>query len=317
MRMCQLSAAEAAAFCSAPQDAAALSCGPVVALELMAPCGVRRWLDMLGASLGAHGVPADAVHGSDSSAAAAHELAVFFGASPAGASASSRPTSSAAGSLSGAGAGWGGSSGAGGGCAATSLLRSCCRCQGTTLGVILPHAVKEGVAGLMLSEVQAEFDMTGLQQFWLDKLAAAEFLEVRANYTRRELGTQLGADGWRATWCAAVTQVYKGAVPPGEFVAMVDELVAGPCIAVEVAARTGGCPVEAFRQLVGPRDPELGRVLRPNTLRARFGASRVRNAMHCTDLEEDGQLETSYFFIVLQQHNQARAVGPAAAVGVC
>jgi hypothetical protein len=39
---------------------------------------------------------------------------------------------------------------------------------------------------------------------------------------------------------------------------------------------------------------------RPHTLRARFGASRVRNAVHCTDLEEDGSLESSYFFNVLQ-----------------
>lgn len=30
-------------------------------------------------------------------------------------------------------------------------------------------------------------------------------------------------------------QVYKGVVPPGEFSSMVDELVSGPCIAVEVS----------------------------------------------------------------------------------
>lgn len=70
---------------------------------------------------------------------------------------------------------------------------------------------------------------------------------------------------------------------------------------VQVATRDGREPVEAFRQLVGPRDPELARVLRPNTLRARFGVSRVRNAVHCTDLVEDGPLEASYFFSVLQQ----------------
>lgn len=70
---------------------------------------------------------------------------------------------------------------------------------------------------------------------------------------------------------------------------------------VQVATRDGREPVEAFRQLVGPRDPELARVLRPNTLRARFGVSRVRNAIHCTDLVEDGPLEASYFFNVLQQ----------------
>lgn len=32
-------------------------------------------------------------------------------------------------------------------------------------------------------------------------------------------------------------QVYKGVVPPGEFSGMVDELVSGPCIAVEVRQR--------------------------------------------------------------------------------
>lgn len=70
----------------------------------------------------------------------------------------------------------------------------------------------------------------------------------------------------------------------------------------QVATRDGVTePVEAFRQLVGPADPELARVLRPHTLRARFGVGRVRKAIHCTDLAEDGPLETSYFFSVLQQ----------------
>jgi nucleoside-diphosphate kinase len=41
-------------------------------------------------------------------------------------------------------------------------------------------------------------------------------------------------------------------------------------------------------------------VLRPNSLRAKFGVSRVRNGIHCTDLQEDGQLEMSYFFNILQ-----------------
>jgi nucleoside diphosphate kinase len=36
---------------------------------------------------------------------------------------------------------------------------------------------------------------------------------------------------------------------------------------------------------------ELARKLRPNTLRARFGKTKVQNAVHCTDLPEDGLLE--------------------------
>lgn len=36
---------------------------------------------------------------------------------------------------------------------------------------------------------------------------------------------------------------------------------------------------------------ELARELRPNTLRAKFGKTKVQNAVHCTDLPEDGLLE--------------------------
>lgn len=36
---------------------------------------------------------------------------------------------------------------------------------------------------------------------------------------------------------------------------------------------------------------EIARHLRPRTLRALFGVDKVRNAVHCTDLPEDGLLE--------------------------
>jgi len=48
-------------------------------------------------------------------------------------------------------------------------------------------------------------------------------------------------------------------------------------------------------------DPEIAKNLRPNTLRARFGIDRCRNAVHCTDLPEDGTLETEYWFSIQQQ----------------
>jgi nucleoside-diphosphate kinase len=54
--------------------------------------------------------------------------------------------------------------------------------------------------------------------------------------------------------------------------------------------------VEPLRALAGPADPDLARALRPGSLRARFGASRARNALHCTDLEEDGPLEAAFCF---------------------
>ena len=47
----------------------------------------------------------------------------------------------------------------------------------------------------------------------------------------------------------------------------------------------------AFRELVGPHDPEIAKAIRKSTIRANFGLDRVKNAIHCTDLPEDGVLE--------------------------
>lgn len=55
--------------------------------------------------------------------------------------------------------------------------------------------------------------------------------------------------------------------------------------------------VSTFRELCGPHDPEIARNLRPNTIRAKFGTDRVKNAVHCTDLPEDGVLEVFYSYI--------------------
>lgn len=45
-----------------------------------------------------------------------------------------------------------------------------------------------------------------------------------------------------------------------------------------------------FCVLVRP-DPAIAQRLRPHTLRARFGADKVHNAVHCTDLPEDVEIE--------------------------
>ncbi|CAH2220401.1 nucleoside diphosphate kinase 7 [Pelobates cultripes] len=77
---------------------------------------------------------------------------------------------------------------------------------------------------------------------------------------------------------------------------MVAELCCGPCVALEV------CQTDApqrFREFCGPADPEIARHLRPKTLRAEFGKTKIKNAVHCTDLPEDAALEVQYFFKIL------------------
>ncbi len=68
---------------------------------------------------------------------------------------------------------------------------------------------------------------------------------------------------------------------------LVDQLASGPAIALEVRQENA---VDQLRQLCGPFDPEIARKLEPNSLRAKFGNDRVENAVHCTDLSEDGPL---------------------------
>ncbi|XP_023237025.1 nucleoside diphosphate kinase 7-like [Centruroides sculpturatus] len=93
-------------------------------------------------------------------------------------------------------------------------------------------------------------------------------------------------------------EVYKGVV--AEYSEMVKQLSEGPCIALEISSPV--CEesmVTKLRQFVGPSDPEIAQHLRPTTLRARFGESSAKNAVHCTDLPQDGLLEVEFIFKIL------------------
>lgn len=144
----------------------------------------------------------------------------------------------------------------------TAVLDNC------TCAVVRPHAVHDGSLGAIVDSIlQQGFEISALQMFRLAKADAEEFLEV-----------------------------YKGVLP--EYTRIVDEMTAGPCVAMEIRAENA---VQVFRDFAGPMDPEVARRVRPSSLRAQFGLDTVRNALHCTDLPEDGAIEVAYFFKVLQQ----------------
>lgn len=136
-----------------------------------------------------------------------------------------------------------------------------------TLCVIKPHAIIEGLTGKIISAITSKgFEISALQMYHLERANSEEFLEV-----------------------------YKGVVD--EYKSMVEELCCGSCLAMEIRSQ-GDVPI-AFRDFVGPPDPEIARHLRPGTLRAMFGNDKIKNSVHCTDLPEDGLLEVQYFFKVL------------------
>ncbi|XP_029634187.1 nucleoside diphosphate kinase 7 [Octopus sinensis] len=142
------------------------------------------------------------------------------------------------------------------------VLEDCTCC------VVKPHAVLSGLAPKIIRTItDAGFEITAIQMFHLERLCAEEFLEV-----------------------------YKGVVP--EYPSMVTELTSGPCVAIALRAKDAP---KAFREMAGPADPEIARHLRPRSLRAQFGIDKIKNAVHCTDLPEDGILEVEYFFKILDR----------------
>jgi len=133
-----------------------------------------------------------------------------------------------------------------------------------TLCVIKPHCI--GKMGEIVDRILGEgFEISAMKLWNLPKNMVEEFLEV-----------------------------YRGILP--EYHDLVEELSSGSCLVCEVRQENA---VESFRKLVGPIDPEIAQHLRPTTIRAKYGINRVENAVHCTDLPEDGLLEVEYFFNIL------------------
>ncbi|KAH3756745.1 nucleoside diphosphate kinase 7 [Pelomyxa schiedti] len=142
----------------------------------------------------------------------------------------------------------------------------------TTLGVIKPHCVMSGQYGKVVSSISRfGFNITAMRLVQLTSVQCQEFLEV-----------------------------YKGVIH--NFQEVVAEMISGPCIALELShpEATPEHPAQSiFRGICGPHDPLIARNIRPETLRATFGVNAVKNAVHCTDLPEDSQLDLEYFFKIL------------------
>ncbi|XP_014256054.1 nucleoside diphosphate kinase 7 isoform X1 [Cimex lectularius] len=151
----------------------------------------------------------------------------------------------------------------------SSTTTDTCVLVNTTCCVVKPHAVREGYLGDIINFIEKEgYMITAMQMFYLDHVHAEEFLEV-----------------------------YRGVLK--EYPDIINEMTSGGCVAMEIMGPTKEETPQDFRNFVGPSDPEMARHLRPDTLRAQFGKTKVQNAVHVTDLPEDALLEVEYFFKIL------------------
>lgn len=143
----------------------------------------------------------------------------------------------------------------------TALHRNCTVC------VLRPRVVADGTAARILREIQEA-------GFTVSAVAAVEF-------SRGDATDLLAA--------------YKGVVR--EYGEWVEGLSCGVSWALELVG--GEDVVHKFRAAAGPYNPEVAALLRPDTLRAKYGKDAAANALHCTDLSTDAPLESKFIFHVL------------------
>ncbi|KAL0212028.1 hypothetical protein RCL1_005654 [Eukaryota sp. TZLM3-RCL] len=136
--------------------------------------------------------------------------------------------------------------------------------------LIRPHVVKGNTLGNIIDAILSSgFSVSCIGSINFTKSQACEFLEV-----------------------------YRGVL--NEFEGWANDLSSGMSIAVEIIGDSD--VVNRLRDWIGPFDPEIARQLEPNSLRALYGETRIKNGFHVTDLAEDGPLESQYVFQFLY-HN--------------
>lgn len=159
------------------------------------------------------------------------------------------------------------------------IMKLCSPCseipEGCTLCLIKPHVVKSrDVGGVLSTIIKAGFSVDGIFCIHLSQQMVEEMFDVYRT-------------------------IYS------DYSSTLNHMSSGPCMAVMSSGGGGGGGadqfelVERFRELAGPLHPELAKILRPDSLRAKFGNTNILNGVHCTDLPGDGELECKYFFSTL------------------
>ena len=128
-----------------------------------------------------------------------------------------------------------------------------------TLAIVKPDAVKQGAAGEILRRIEA----SGLRILALKMTSLTEGL----------------ARGFYA--------VHRERPFYGDLVRFMTE---GPVV---VAVLEGPDAIPRYRELMGATNPAKAA---PGTIRADFGASLERNAVHGSDGSETARVEIAYFF---------------------
>jgi nucleoside-diphosphate kinase len=128
-----------------------------------------------------------------------------------------------------------------------------------TLLIIKPDSIEKCVAGNILARVEKEgFEITAMKMLHLTRTQAGDFYAVHKE---------------------------KPFYGP-----LLDFMTSGRVIVARIERDNA---VEKWREVIGSTDPKKAA---PGTIRALYGASIERNAVHGSDSVENGKIETDFFF---------------------
>jgi nucleoside-diphosphate kinase len=130
-----------------------------------------------------------------------------------------------------------------------------------TLLIIKPDSIEKRVAGNILARVEKEgFEITAMKMLHLTRTEAGDFYAVHQE---------------------------KPFYNP-----LLDFMTSGRVIVARIERDNA---VEKWREVIGATDPKKAA---PGTIRALYGESIERNAVHGSDSVENGRIETDFFFPV-------------------
>lgn len=128
-----------------------------------------------------------------------------------------------------------------------------------TLLIIKPDSIEKRVTGNILSRVEKEgFEITAMKMLHLTRSQAGDFYAVHKD---------------------------KPFYGP-----LLDFMTSGRVVVARIERDNA---VEKWREVIGSTDPKKAA---PGTLRALYGESIERNAVHGSDSVENGRIETDFFF---------------------
>ena len=128
-----------------------------------------------------------------------------------------------------------------------------------TLCIIKPESVEKNNIGNILARIEKEnFDITAMKMLNLTRDQASDFYVV---HKERPFYNDL-----------------------------IEYMISGPVVVVRLDRDNA---VEKWREVIGATNPQNAA---PGTIRALYGESLEKNAVHGSDSVENGRIETDFFF---------------------